>query len=270
VGKISKADLKVQREIQALLKEERNLTEDEKEYIYEHYNPSMDDSITERGVFFTPLGLAGDVAIFAPKQGYVVDVCAGIGMLSYKLMNYDYYHCGIKEVYLLEYNPRFVEIGKKLLKGIKNEDGYEIKVHYIQCDVFDKAVWENLLKKIPNGKFNLMISNPPYGKMSTDEQKEITWMDYTGERELMALELCLRYAEDGYFIMPPMSTTFQFSGRPYYQELPSKKVERFQSKCNIPFRMSCDGIDCSIYKDEWKNTVITVEAVRIITNPKEF
>ena len=72
MGKITKADLKTQKEIQELIKLERKLNEDEREFILENYNPSIDDSITERGAFFTPLGLAQDVAVMSPKYSSAV------------------------------------------------------------------------------------------------------------------------------------------------------------------------------------------------------
>lgn len=94
-------------------------------------------------------------------------------------------------------------------------------------------------------------------------------MNYKGELDLMALELCLRNADDGYFILPPGSVPWQYSGRPYYKERESRKYTAWK-KANakfleqVPgFTLSCDGIDTSIYREEWKGTVITTEAVNV-------
>ena len=206
----------------------------------------------------------------APKWGNIIDTCSGIGILGYRLLCHDYHHGNISSLTLCEFNPEFVHIGKRLLQGMKDHTGKEYEINLITGDEFDESLWKELTGKTPTGKFDLMVSNPPYGKMSATDQKNHYWMFYTGERELMALELCLRFAIDGYFILPPCSVEFKFSGAPYYQEQPQSKVERIKKKCPIPFRMYCDGIDGSIYRDEWKGTCINTEAVRIVIDPNEF
>src|SRR5687768_10160551 len=63
------------------------------------------------------------------------------------------------------------------------------------------------------------LATPPYGAMPSNERKNYEWLSYVGERELMALELCLCYSTDGYFVLPPGSVSFKFSGAQYYQEV---------------------------------------------------
>jgi hypothetical protein len=95
----------------------------------------------------------------------------------------------------------------------------------------------------------------------------------TGERDLMVLELCLKYAKGGYFIVPKGSSSFNYSGEQYYKEEPdrwSQKFKRFMkaTKGHYTFNLSCDGIDAGIYKEEWKGlNQITVEAMDVQIHP---
>lgn len=251
---------------------------DKIEYIYENYDPSMDDNVTERGVFFTPIGLAQDFNIFTHKSGHIVDVCSGIGMLSYKLLCYAYYSNHIESLTLIEYNPKFTEIAKRLISPLSayNSDNRIVNINFITADAYAKETWGNVISSLPlsaNGKFNLMISNPPYGKLPASEKsKYYDHLKYLSERELMAVELCTKYAKHGQFIMPPSSCECIFSGRPYYERRPSSKVDRLRKALgeDVFFHMEIDGIDCSIYRDEWKNTKITTEVVSINLDRSEY
>lgn len=73
MGKLSKAELKLQKEVRSMLDRSTPWTEEECEYIYTNYDPAMDDNVTERGVFFTPVDLTMDTALFAHRHGHIVD-----------------------------------------------------------------------------------------------------------------------------------------------------------------------------------------------------
>lgn len=249
--KIPKRELKRQKELQAILEKE-TLTNEEIDTIYEEWNPAMIDSLTENGVYFTPINLAFDTALFAPRRGHIVDACGGIGALSYAMLCRDYYENNIESITIIELNQAFVEIGKKLIR--------DERVTWVTGDVFDADLWESLTKELPEHRFDVMISNPPFGKM---KQSGIE-LNYNGNRDLMVVELCLRYAKSGYFILPAMSTPFKFSGEQYYQDFQSKEFKRFLKTQKVPFFMACDGIDCDVYKDDWKNLKgIKVECVDV-------
>jgi hypothetical protein len=199
-------------------------------------------------------------------------------MLSYKLLCYAYYNNDIESLTLIEYNPKFTEIAKRLISPLSayNEDRRVIPINFITADAYLKSTWENLTSTLPlsaDGKYNLMISNPPYGKLpAADKKLYIDHLKYLSERELMAVELCTRYAKHGNFIMPLSSRECIFSGRPYYERRPSKKVDGLRKALgeDVFFYMEIDGIDCSIYRDEWKNTKITTEVVSINLNKEEY
>lgn len=278
MAKISKQDLKVQKEVQELLWSKPTLTLDETEFIYENYNPSMDDNITEHGVFFTPLELAQDFNIFTSKKGHIVDVCSGIGMLSYKLICYAYYQNNIESLTLVEYSPKFTEIAKKLISPLSayNEDRRSFTINFVCADAYASDTWKNLISSLPlsaDGKYNLMISNPPYGTCPKEyKDKYSDHLKYFGERELMAVELALKYSRDANFIIPPGSSDVQFSGRPYMDTRESRKLTRFRKVLGEDyfFKFEIDGVDTSIYKDDWKGTSILTECVSINMNRKDY
>lgn len=245
--KIPKRELKYQRDLynKILTGTTETITPELIDKIYEELNPAICDNISENGVYWTPDSLAGDLSVFAPCYGHIVDVCGGIGMLSYRLLCRDHYEKNIQSLTIIELNPHFVELGKKLLP----------KANWICANVFDKKLWDDLVKDLPDKRFDLMVSNPPFG--IDMNKKETSFLNYQGHRDLMATELCLKYAKQGYYILPSGSVPFRFSGAPYHDDNPerySQKLKKFiKDNRATPFAMVCDGVDTSIYKDEWKN-----------------
>lgn len=121
-------------------------------------------------------------------------------------------------------------------------------------------------------KFDFAISNPPFGKLTLDPTIDTSWLNYKGDLDVMILELLLRYTKGGgYMIIPPSSCEFQYSGRPYYQEKENKKLDKFRKvNPNLFFKMEADGIDCSLYVNEWTNTKVMVEVARINNNKEDY
>ncbi len=258
--KIPKAELKKQRELYNQICTGTTFTEEFIDKVYEEFNPAIADNLSENGVYFTPPDYAYDVALFAYRHGHVLDLCSGIGMLTRALHVRDHYDKNIKSYTAIELNPKFVEIGKKLMPD----------VNWICADVYDKNLLDSLVKDLPDKRFDLIISNPPFGHDQVDKSK-YNWLNFTGQRDLMAVEICLRYAKNGYFILPSGSVPFSFSGRPYYEDKPdrySQKVKRFlKANKELKFNMTCDAIDSTVYS-EWMNLgKIGTEAVNIDIYP---
>lgn len=258
--KIPKRELKRQNELLALTKKEK-LTDEEIEQIYLEFNPAILDDISTNGVYFTPDGLASDAALFTYRHGHLIDVCAGIGALSYNCLMRDHYEKNIKSITCIELNPRFVELGKKLLP----------QANWICASAFDQELWDSITSGLTDQRFDCMISNPPFG-VPTVKDDSTNWLNYQGHRDLMVLELCLRYSKNGNFILPSGSVPFEYSGKPYYRnevDRWSQKLKKFlKENKDYKFTMQCDGIDCSIYKDEWQNlNGIAVECVDISIHP---
>lgn len=253
--KLTKKEVKEQQEILALIRSDKNLIGSEIDFIYENFNPGAIGDVSANGAFFTPYGLAQDVAVMVQARGHVLDLCGGVGMLSYRALDMDTYEKRIQSLTIIELNPEYIEIGKKLLPH----------ANWVHGSVFDKELIESLLPK--DGKFDTILSNPPFGKVLAKEK--VDWLNYNNNRDLMCLEVALRYGKDAYFILPSGSVPFRYSGAPYYQENLSRELKRFiEVNKEFLFNMSCDGIDCSIYKDEWKNlNGISVEAVNVQIYP---
>lgn len=246
--KLPKRELKHQRDLynRILTGTTETITSELVDKIYEELNPAIcGDNITENGVYWTPDGLAGDLSIFAGASGNVLDLCSGIGMLSYRLRCRDYYEKRIKSITCIEYNPHFVELGQKLLPG----------VNWICGNAFDKKLLDELVKDLPKNRFDLVVSNPPFG---VDPNKgDYSWLRYQGHRDLMALEIALRYGRHAMFILPSGSVNFRYSAAPYFQDEPerySQRLKKFiKDNKDIHFNMQCDGVDTSIYRDQWLN-----------------
>ena len=146
--RISTKQLKLHNEaLRRLRKDILNLND--KDFIIEHYNEGVERVISTKGIFFTPPQLASDFSL--EVSGYrVIDLCAGIGMLSY----FYWYH-GLEpkiapekvEIFCIERNPDFVEIGKKLLP----------EATWICADITKPGLLSSI------GTFDMAISNPPLG-----------------------------------------------------------------------------------------------------------
>lgn len=258
--KIAKAELKKQKEILNKLTTGTTFTEEFIDFTFENFNPAIVDNLSENGVYFTPSDYAYDVALFCPRYGHVVDLAAGIGMLSRALLVRDHYDRNIKSITCIELNPKFVEIGKKLLP----------KATWICGDAYDQDLLNDLVKDLPDKRFDLIVSNPPFGHDQVSKEK-YDWLNFTGQRDLMAVEIALRYAKNGYFILPSGSVPFKYSGRRCYEDQPdrySQKLKRFlKANKDFKFNMTCDGIDSTAY-GEWKNLGnISTEAVNIDIYP---
>lgn len=256
--KLTKKQLKKEtQEILALLHSDKKLTGEEIDKIYEDLNPGGFGDVSANAAFFTPYYLAQDVAVMCQARGHVLDLCAGIGMLSYRTHQMDSYEHRIKSIACIELNPMPVEIGKKLLP----------QANWICGSVFDKTLIENVLKEKGIDRFDSIESNPPFGKVLAKEK--VDWLNYNNNRDLMVLEVVLRYGEDAYFILPSGSVPFRYSGERYRQHTEPRDLKSFvKLNKEFQFDMVCDGIDCAIFKDEWKNlNGISVEAVNIQIHP---
>lgn len=238
MAKLTKAQTKQHNQILDLIYSDKPLTLDEKEFILQNYNEAADVNVGPIGSFHTPMELAYDFA-FDIGGGKIIDMCAGIGMLSFCKLVRDSYDKQIKEVVCVEYEPKYVEIGKRIVP----------EASWIIGDV---------LSIIQDNKyFDWAFSNPPFGNIKTSD-----WQGkYTGGQfEYKVVEKASRIAHNGSFILPQTSAGFKYSGAQYYQQTKdSDKYNKFVEQTKITFHAGV-GIDSSIYRDQWKNTNILVES----------
>jgi len=94
------------------------------------------------GAFFTPFDLACDFALDGAGRR-VIDLCAGIGVLSYIIHHRSKWGERLAEITCVEINPRYVVVGQKLLP----------QARWIVADVFD---WRTL----DLGRYDVAIANP--------------------------------------------------------------------------------------------------------------
>ena len=129
--KLSKQQVKEQKQIYDLIQSKDKFTFEELELIYEKFNEGYLQDVTSNSAYFTPLDLAYDFALFAGRHGIVVDMCAGIGVLSFAALTRDTYDKNIKKIVAIERNEAYYNLGKKLLP----------EVDWILGDIFDKSLW---------------------------------------------------------------------------------------------------------------------------------
>lgn len=258
MSKLSKPLLKAHNKALEITQQDK-ISYDDKFFVYENYHEGATNINSQHGAFFTPIGLAQDfhLTVVQGKQTKIIDLCAGIGMLSF--IAYHYAAPDEKpEITCVEINPQYIEIGKKLLP----------EATWIQGSVMDKELMESL------GHFDQAISNPPFGKIKhTEDVKK--WLSYKGsEFEFKVMEVAGKIADLGTFIVLQGSTPFKYSGCTNFEtligtnRLPSK-VEKFINETGYTFKFNV-GIDTSIYKEEWKGVSPICEIVNIDYSGKYY
>lgn len=236
MARLSKVQTKAHQQAERLL-EKDVLTDDDKEFVLLNWQESARHINGVHGAFFTPPGLASDFSL-SVEPGKIIDLCAGIGALSYAV------HCRHRfgrwiegkngsgcEFVCVEMNPDYVKVGKKIIP----------EATWICGDIFDA------LPRVRN--FDTAISNPPFGNIATGAKER---EKYTGgEFELRVIELASTLARFGAFILPQMSCPFEYSGKRNYAERESAKYEKFRRQTGIEIAIGV-SVDTAFYKDDWK------------------
>lgn len=241
--KLSKIQAKKHKEALALVRSKRPLTLDERDFVIENYHEGAEHMNGLVGAFFTPEGLARDFAIEVPDGCRVLDLCAGIGMLSYQVED------KAKSIVCVERNHAYVEVGRAVLP----------KATWVEADVFDVAAYEKF------GPFDVVISNPPFGAIPVDGFEG----SYTGGKfELKLLELASRLgARYGVFLLPQQSTPFRYSGKPEFKEQEDEHLRKFREQTGVTMEMNC-GFDTTSYLKDWKGVAPVCEIVTCEFDPK--
>lgn len=215
------------------------LTEDDKYFVYENWNEGANHDNGRAGAFFTPLNLAFDFAIDAGGPN-VIDLCAGIGMLSFATLHRNWDNREKLKLTCIEINPDYVAVGKKLLP----------EATWICADALD-------IESLNLGTFDCAISNPPFGNIVRAKNGP----RYTGKDfEFHVIDVASQIADYGVFIVPQGSAGFNYSGRPYYDRQKDGKAVKFQELTGLYFEAGC-GVDTSMYRDDWKGVSPICEIV---------
>ncbi|MDX1117047.1 methyltransferase [Sinorhizobium medicae] len=242
MAKLTKAQAKAHQQACDLLKKD-SLSDDDKEFVLRNWQESATNINTVAGAFFTPLELAMDFAIEA-HEGRIIDLCAGIGMLSYAATMRNVYNTVPLEITCVEINPEYVEVGKKILP----------EATWINASVFD-------VLDMDLGRFDFAISNPPFGAVKRPDGKKAP--RYTGaDFEFHVIDIASHIADHGVFLVPRMSAGFDYSGRQGYARQKSGKAFDFQNKTGLYFEPGC-GVDTAIYRNQWRGVSPICEIVCI-------
>lgn len=243
MAKLTKAQRKAHIEAEAILTKD-TLTEDERDFVFQNWHEGATHINGASGAFFTPWNLAADFA-FDGAGGRVVDLCAGIGILSYFIYHRSRWGRSLAEVTCVEANPRYVAVGRKLLP----------EARWINADVFDWRDWWR--GELDGGMFNIAIANPPFGRV----RRNGSGPRYRGgEFEFHVIDIAAEMADRGAFIVPQQSAPFRYSGSQCFERKKDGRGIEFERRTGFDLTSGV-GIDTALYKDEWKDTSIICEIV---------
>ncbi len=237
MSKLTKAQTKAHKAACEML-EQPSLSEDEKEFVLLNWREDASHVNSSAGAFFTPMALAFDFAIEVPA-GRILDLCAGVGMLSWALLNRRRWD-GPLDLTCVEINPDYVEVGRKVLP----------EARWICASVFD-------VPGLGLGEFDCAISNPPFGAVKRSGNAP----RYAGKDfEFHVVDIGSGLAGYGAFILPQMSAGFRYSGSQTYERQASGRAVDFQTLTGLHFEAGC-GVDTSLYLNEWRGVSPLCEIV---------
>lgn len=236
--KLTKPQIKAHKEAVALVDCGRPLKDDEREFILDNWQEAATHINSAAGAFFTPRGLASDFSIEVDGSscdpGTLIDLCAGIGALSYAVAN------RFSRIVCIEINEAYAHVGRRIVP----------EAEWIVCSAFDPRV-------LTLGRFAWAISNPPFGRIKADDYRG----PYKGgEFEYKVIEIAGRIADFGAFILPQMSAPFRYSGQNGFREEETDKARKFREQTGIVMEPNC-GIDTSMYRSEWRGVAPVCEIV---------
>jgi predicted RNA methylase len=238
MAKLTKAQAKAHAQAVALLAKDA-LTEDDKEFVLRNWNEGANHVNGEAGAFFTPFDMAFDFAIDA-GGGRIIDLCAGIGMLSFAVWCRSRWNERRARITCIERNADYVAVGKKILP----------EATWIHADVLD-------VLDLDLGHFDSAISNPPFGNIKRSRNAP----RYTGrDFEFHVIDIAAHLADYGAFIVPQMSAGFNYSGRKVYERHGEGRAVQFQKLTGLHFDTGC-GVDTAYYMDQWKGVSPLCEIV---------
>lgn len=247
MSKLTKAQFKSHNQAEALALKD-TLTTEEREFILQHWDPSAKHVNSAVGAFFTPLDLAVSFSCMLGSPGTIIDLCAGIGALSYACTPV---YGPAPRIVCVEKNPDYVRVGRKVVPHAE----------WVECDVFD-------VLNLGLGRFDAVISNPPFGKTPKGSKAA---PGIKGDFEFHVIALGMMMADYGQFILPQMSAGFTYSGKPYYERSSGGKAFSFQEKHG--FHFDCCSIDTDFARKDWKGTAPVTEVVsveRVAWQPAEI
>jgi len=241
MAKLSKDEARRHQEALDVLQQDV-LSDNGKELVLNQYHEAATNVNTVAGAFFTPLDLAWDHAFEMACKDQpgirVIDLCAGIGVLSYAIAH----RYPNVDITCVEINPEYVAVGKKIVP----------KANWVCMDVMDLEALRAL------GRFDYAMSNPPFGRVPTFRNRRPARYR-GGEAEYKVIDVAADIAGVGVFILPQESAGFKYSGVQHFSQCPSDKCSVFLEQTGLTLEHGC-GIDTSGY-GPWKSVKPVVEIV---------
>lgn len=109
MAKIPKEAAKRHNQALDLVKSDKRLSLDDRLFILENFHEGATNMNGLAGAFFTPEGLARDLSIEVAECDSIIDLCAGIGRLSFACMH------SAKRIVCVEQNPEYAEVGRRVM-----------------------------------------------------------------------------------------------------------------------------------------------------------
>lgn len=237
MAKLTRQQATLHRAACDLLSLPRDLDPDERMFVLDNWQESTTGTNTLDGAFFTPAELAVDVSVEVVGTT-VIDLCAGIGALASACL---YNGPRGRTVVCVERNPRYVEIGRKVVP----------EATWIHADIFHLP--QGLL---PEGldRFDTAVSNPPFGATPRTGNAP----GYQGRRfEYHVIAIASRLARRGVFIVPQQSVPFRQSQAEDARVL-DDEYQHFTRTTGLSLAPSC-GIDTELYRSRWRGVAPRTE-----------
>lgn len=236
----------------ALLALGRPLDHEEIGQVIDDWHEGAGHANGRMGAHFTPYGLGVSLAVEAETRGRVLDLCAGIGTLTYA--HWQHMNAwastpteGQENYTLVEMNPDYAAVARRLLPGAE----------VIVGSVFDPV----LIAELRSRDFDVAISNPPYGRYNSASGKGPRYVG--SDCHYAVIDVASEVARRGIFLIPQSATPFRYSGQQNYSEANAddrKPYDRFREQTGIEFEFN-SGIDTDYHRKEWREVSITVEIV---------
>ena len=209
------------------LLDKASLSDDEKQFVFKHYQASATHLHKKAGAFFTPLEMAWDFSLNLEDFVSVIDLCAGIGALAFQTLKRN--SLDDFRLVCVEINEEYVEVGKKLVP----------EAEWYCLDVMDLPALKQL------GTFGAAMANPPFNSVQTLKDKSA--IHYTGAHaEYKVIDVASQLAEWGFFILPQTSAGFEYSGAHHYRRVTNDKYDKFKQDTGLEINIgvSIDTTSC--------------------------
>lgn len=224
----------------------RDLTEEERRFILDNWQESSTNRNASDRAYFTPAGIAGDIAIDARGAQRIIDLAAGIGRLAFHCRRTPSDPDRPSAIVCVERNPEYVRVGQRVLP----------EATWICGDILDLPDQHPEL-----GDFDLAVSNPPYGPVPRHRDARGR---YTGRRfEYHTIVLAGLLASRGLFVIPQTSAPFRLSGQPALQRHSGDdEYQKFAAVTGLRLEPNC-GTDTTSYQHDWREKCPLVEIVKV-------